>query len=492
MAAASTVAEDISGVLRGRCGECECDGFLRTVQLVSHERVPLGWCILCGHAPVAHGALTASYELHRGTQQGRGETSAATAEPMAAFDLEPQTSAEASAPTPAPSTSPNLQHAAATSSTSPPDVMSSLPSALAPAPGMSPPERRVLAPLPASLPTNKQWDKECIPSFSSYLEPFLNGHDLSAKPRQHMKAQLRDEIITFLNENNLINSPNPAVRRWQYEAFGNKLAHSFPDMQFETRGRGKKNTDLNFGWKAFMRSVSATRKTRQLRLKKASKRPDESDRACINPISCPDALLELKAIEDMVTDSSSIDLERMKMLLAATAEARGSIPPDDLPSYFLNPNVLSLEAEIRFKDTVDAMEAKLSRVQEILEMGSIMELEYFVRPRKADVPVFTTAHELGEKSPPGPCILNDSNGLKIIWKEYVIDLPPTSSHEKAVILLLTVYFILNLSYPYAFGQFLGLVQTLVVKSEPFDSGLMSCKLRSLLKGLKRSGVSLMC
>lgn len=58
MAGASTLPEDISGVLRGRRKECECDGFRRTVELVSQEIVPLGWCILCGHAPVAHGALT--------------------------------------------------------------------------------------------------------------------------------------------------------------------------------------------------------------------------------------------------------------------------------------------------------------------------------------------------------------------------------------------------------------------------------------------------
>lgn len=50
-------------------------------------------------------------------------------------------------------------------------------------------------------------------------------------------------------------------------------------------------------------------------------------------------------------------------------------------------------------------------------------------------------------------------------------LPPASSPEKAVILLLTVYFILNLSYPYAFAQFLGLVQAVVVKGEPFGQWL---------------------
>ncbi|KAH7933915.1 hypothetical protein HPB49_019070 [Dermacentor silvarum] len=121
-----------------------------------------------------------------------------------------------------------------------------------------------------------------------------------------------------------------------------------------------------------------------------------------------------KAIEDMVTDLFCMDLGRMRMLLAATAEARSSNAPDYLPSCFLNPNV---------------------------------------------------AQELGYRSPPGPCILKENGNFKIACKENIVVLPPASSPEKTV--LLTVYFILNLSYPYIFGQFLGLVQA-VVKGEPFE------------------------
>lgn len=51
---------------------------------------------------------------------------------------------------------------------------------------------------------------------------------------------------------------------------------------------------------------------------------------------------------------------------------------------------LAFEAEIRFRDAVEAMEAKLSKIQEILDRGSLMGLEEFVRPKKADAAVFTT------------------------------------------------------------------------------------------------------
>lgn len=171
---------------------------------------------------------------------------------------------------------------------------------------------------------------------------------------------------------------------------------------------------------------------------KVSEKPAESDHASSNTIPCPDALLELK---DIVTDPFCMDLGRMKMLLAATAEAHSSNAPDDLPSYFLNPYV---------------------------------------------------AQELGNRCPPGPCILKENGNFKIACKENIVALPPASSPQKAVILLLTVYFILNLSYPYAFGQFFVLVQAVVVKGEPFDSGLMPFKVKSLLKNLKRSSLILTC
>ncbi|KAH6922457.1 hypothetical protein HPB50_014237 [Hyalomma asiaticum] len=53
----STVPQDITGVLTGRCKECECNGFQRLVDLVGHDKVPVHWCILCLNSPVSHVAL---------------------------------------------------------------------------------------------------------------------------------------------------------------------------------------------------------------------------------------------------------------------------------------------------------------------------------------------------------------------------------------------------------------------------------------------------
>ncbi|KAH6944156.1 hypothetical protein HPB50_002087 [Hyalomma asiaticum] len=94
-----------------------------------------------------------------------------------------------------------------------------------------------------------------------------------------------------------------------------------------------------------MWSLSGTRKTRLLLMGKVSEKPAESDHASNNPVPNPDALLQLK---------------------------------------------LAFEAEISFKDTMEAVEAKLCKMQKILDWGNLMGLEEFLRPKKADAEAFTT------------------------------------------------------------------------------------------------------
>ncbi|KAH6929100.1 hypothetical protein HPB50_023398 [Hyalomma asiaticum] len=153
---------------------------------------------------------------------------------------------------------------------------------------------------------------------------------------------------------------------------------------------------------------------------KVSEKPAESDHASNNPVPNPDALLQLK---------------------------------------------LAFEAEISFKDTMEAVEAKLCKMQKILDWGNLMGLEEFLRPKKADAEAFTTGQELGNRSPPDPCISKKNGNFKIACKENIVALPPASSPDKAAILLFTVYFILNLSYPYTFLQILGLLQRVFLKAK---------------------------
>ncbi|CAN8017216.1 unnamed protein product, partial [Ixodes persulcatus] len=74
--------------------------------------------------------------------------------------------------------------------------------------------------------------------------------------------------------------------------------------------------------------------------------------------------------------------------------------------------------------------------------------------------------------------------MEIVLYKRTVRLPPRCSLEYALIELLTIYYVLNLSYPHYFGQTLGLVQTVLHESERFDRCLMSFKLKMILKQLQ--------
>ncbi|XP_049513094.1 uncharacterized protein LOC125943814 isoform X2 [Dermacentor silvarum] len=161
-----------------------------------------------------------------------------------------------------------------------------------------------LAPEPAATPmsstaqeatkqTCRKWDKNFLPSFSAYLNPLLHGQEMLTMARRRMTAQLRDEVIEFLEKNNLIKSSNSAVRRWNYCAFAEALSDAYPRMVWETKGTAAVQ---QLGW----------------------------------------------AISENVTDPERIDLSRMNMLLHATIEVRKKNPVEELPVYFLNAAVVSV------------------------------------------------------------------------------------------------------------------------------------------------------
>ncbi|KAM7314144.1 uncharacterized protein ISCGN_003929 [Ixodes scapularis] len=258
----------------------------------------------------------------------------------------------------------------------------------------------------------KQWDNLSLPTFSEYLDSFLCGHGMLSKTRKHMKAQLRDEVIAFLDENQLIESSNCAIRRWEYHGLGEALARSFPSVVWETTKHGQvKKLDFEFGWRSFMRSVSSTRKTRKLRSKRlvVSTTVLSTD-ACDGILRCNEAQEELKAIEDTVTDPASLDITRMKALLKATLEARKASPSDELPVYFLSPDVLALEAELRFKSSLEDMEAKLCEVRQTLNRGSFLDIDCYLRPKRATFSLIALEEPAVDTPFPGPFIIRMRDG----------------------------------------------------------------------------------
>lgn len=149
--------------------------------------------------------------------------------------------------------------------------------------------------------------------------------------------------------------------------------------------------------------------------------------------------------------------------------------------------MLALEAELRFKSSLEDMEAKLCEVRQILNRGSFLDIDCYLRPKRATFSLIALEEPAVDTPFPGSFIIRMRDGEhKITCGKCCVHLTPRFSLECALILCLAVYFVLNLPYLYAFGQTLGLLQTVLVKSEVFESCLMSFKLKTLLKELKNA------
>ncbi|XP_077519769.1 uncharacterized protein LOC144129465 [Amblyomma americanum] len=235
---------------------------------------------------------------------------------------------------------------------------------------------------------------------------------LSKTASQQMIVQLRNELIMIVDENHCIESSNCALRRWQNGALGEALAAAYSDMQWEAVPSSKKRkSDFEHGW----------------------------------------------ALKDAVINAGHFNLTRMKALLHVTVETCKAEPPEQQPAYLLNADVLALEAEIRFKATMQDMERILTVVQQSLHRGDFVELDGYHRSKNWEFFLIT---------------------------QNIISMAPGQSMESTLIVCLAFYFSLDLSYPHTFGQTLGLVQTLLLQHKKFDKCLIFFKLKSLLKGLR--------
>ncbi|XP_064481360.1 uncharacterized protein LOC135394515 [Ornithodoros turicata] len=107
-----------------------------------------------------------------------------------------------------------------------------------------------------------------LPEFSSDVQPLLYGVN---DDRDHTRlcCQLRDEIIRYLDEHQLILCENKMDRRWQYDALGETLVTTYPHMRLSSSNSPGKN---KFVWTDFITKLSTTRKMRRVRRRKGLRR----------------------------------------------------------------------------------------------------------------------------------------------------------------------------------------------------------------------------
>ncbi|XP_070394888.1 uncharacterized protein [Dermacentor albipictus] len=106
-----------------------------------------------------------------------------------------------------------------------------------------------------------------FPEFSQLVQPLLHGASMTVEKHRALSCRLRDEIIQFLNQHQLIQNKNASIKRWQYCALGRSLATRYPNMAWEHARPGVKlhSTQKN-AWSVFTKRLSASRKVQNRRM----------------------------------------------------------------------------------------------------------------------------------------------------------------------------------------------------------------------------------
>ncbi|XP_077549074.1 uncharacterized protein LOC144162426 [Haemaphysalis longicornis] len=154
-----------------------------------------------------------------------------------------------------------------------------------------------------STPASYHWSSDNqLPEFSSFVEPLLNGMEVTEKENRQQMRQLRHEIIHFLDRNKLIQDSNNAMRRWKYFALGESLASAFPNMLWE---KPLKNKDgrTKTPKSVFLTRLAEARRHRLHRKTREWKKKQETSTVAVSfapeTIHCEPALQELSGRWDL-------------------------------------------------------------------------------------------------------------------------------------------------------------------------------------------------
>nr|XP_054923198.1 uncharacterized protein LOC126524730 [Dermacentor andersoni] len=217
------------------------------------------------------------------------------------------------------------------------------------------------------------------------------------------------ETIAFslcFSENNAIQDKNTALRRWKYFALGEALANIYPNMLWE-----KSRKDVRGRTKG------------------------------------------LKAVGKALGPTGPFNKERMVVLLYSTIKMRKANPPARLPSFFLNEEILGIEAEMRFNQKIVEIVNQLNKVKELVSKLYSRDMDFAsidkeLRGRHAKHSLIASDRTPDENGP-GPRILWTESSKSICCTEGEVILRKESRLEEALTRSASLYIISRTSHIHA-------------------------------------------
>ncbi|XP_054708502.1 uncharacterized protein LOC129218294 [Uloborus diversus] len=309
-------------------------------------------------------------------------------------------------------------------------------------------------------------------SFSRVLDPLLEGHMISEQDHARLSSILKDELILFLNQENMIVEGNSSSLRWQYRDLGETLMDKYPKMIWDLPSKRQKKVKSSKApiYGTFIRRLSERRKMQRLRSqKKEAKSVQPADIIVEVEVSQEDALVELTSVTYEAVKNET-NTERITHLLKKSFSLRQNQELSKLPPYLMVQKYLEVEVELRFETAFGAMVVQLKNALKKMAAHysipeTVLEMEKLMQPKRSCWNAISMIDLTDDAKRPGPSIFFGERPCIMANGGQVIGLKKDCSLEEAAILLLGVYFILNLSFPAAYGQFLGLLQNILTKDK---------------------------
>ncbi|XP_012531342.2 uncharacterized protein LOC118648006 isoform X2 [Monomorium pharaonis] len=304
---------------------------------------------------------------------------------------------------------------------------------------------------------------QLLPSFSSYVMPFLEGQAMSPKKKKKLCSQLKDEIIDHLDRHNLIpHNINHMKKRWQYRDLGEALVTNFPSIHIEQSPKFKTKCGH------FVHQIADIRRHRNnrrecmqqmhnpLQLQKKTNKKGK----LIQVITPEEAYKKLQdSAEDELSTTTIVEL------LQQSFQVRPHVG-NVWPYYLSRKECFVQEAELRMKTSIESVINTINTMyKKTAEKGinNILQLQKFVTLRgtkdfflEQKVPTFD---DLLLPSPGPKVFYNDATAWLVISEIDQLKIDVTSAEEAAA-LGFAIYFMKDLTYPSSFSQLLGLIDAL--------------------------------
>ncbi|KAB7505177.1 hypothetical protein Anas_01799 [Armadillidium nasatum] len=271
------------------------------------------------------------------------------------------------------------------------------------------------------------------------------------------------------SQNNYLVSKNRAEQKWGYKALEKAILTAYPNVH---QDEGVKASYKRTGPLKWVISHLADRRRKQVTRK-------EGKVFVCETTSVDEAYNLLQTLPSKLWQRT-----QLKKALFITKDLRFRLQAEEtLPDYLLVDSILCYEIGLRLGSNINSLMTAAKTIIRKLHRIDISSIDALIDYLSEGDQRLVSASEIDPF--PGPyATLKDGEMIIYLPKERKMYIQNCSS-LRVVIILLGVYYILDLTYPHDFGQVLGFFQTILL-SESFELQYRSSKFNNIMDSLARS------